>query len=121
MAKRKNPLKDLDAFLKQEAKNFVQPKKVEEPAVVESKIEVPPSSQTEAPKAYENTVSIDSNKVREFLSSLKKSNDPEFYNVLLKSVEEAGTDSSENKMLINTILYLKDKDNWKDSIKDYWS
>ena len=120
MAKRKNPLKDLDAFLKQEAKNFVQPKKVEEP-IEEVKTEAPPQPQTEVLKAYENTASINNSQVRVFLSDLKKSNDPEFYNILLKSIEEAGTDSSENKMLINTILYLKDKDNWKDSIKDYWS
>lgn len=120
MAKRKNPLKDLDAFLKQEAKNFVQPKKVETPVENEKNEEAAPAK-VEEPRAYESSPTIDDLQVKTFLSELKKSNNPEFYNILLKSVEEAGTDSSENKMLINTILYLKDKDNWKDSIKEYWS
>lgn len=117
MAKRKNPLKDLDAFLKQEAKNIVQPKKVG--VKPQQKLKTEPEEKPQQTKP--SPVIIDNVAVQQFLTKLKKSGNPEFYELILKSVEEAGLDSSENKMLVNTFLYLKGKDNWKETIKEYWS
>lgn len=114
MAKRKNPLKDLDAFLKQEAKNFVQPNKVKAPSIKE-----------ESANAYNlqatTSEQLTDENVAKYLSELKLKGDESFYTVIQSAVEKAGLESSENKMLINTLLYLKDKDNWKDAVKEYWS
>ncbi len=113
MAKRKNPLKDLDAFLKQEAKNFVQPNKVEETTKEESA--------TTYSIDRESNASLDQKEVIKFLSELKIKDSDSFYQVLKSATEKSGLESSENKMLVNTILYLQNKEGWKEAIKDYWS
>ncbi len=110
MAKRKNPLKDLDAFLKQEAKNFVDPTSIN------------PTENSETPKTQSGADDVVSEKmVLDYLANLKNSDVKAFYNLLKKSVELSGREASDNKMLINTFLYLQNKGNWKESIKDYWS
>jgi restriction endonuclease Mrr len=115
MAKRKNPLKDLDAFLKQEAKNFVQPNRVTE-KTKEEEVAVPaPKKQEVAP----TTLSKES--VMEYMANLSQSSNKEFYDIVKKSLEKSGLKSAEDKMLINTLLYLNDKTNWKENIKAYWS
>ena len=112
MAKKKNTLKDLDAFLKQEAKRFVQPDTVKKE--VEPK---DPSKKREQPELA--TKAIDDESVINFLAN-KESSD-ELYKIIQSSIEKSGRTSAENKMLINTLLYLKDKNNWKENIKAYWS
>lgn len=112
MAKRKNPLKDLDAFLKQEAKNFIQPNKVETTKA---------DSSTAHNTHTESNASIDQKEVIKFLSELKIKNSDSFYHVLRSVTEQSGLESSENKMLMNTILYLQNKEDWKEAIRDYWS
>ncbi|QSE97263.1 hypothetical protein [Fulvivirga lutea] len=116
MAKRKNPLKDLDAFLKQEAKSFVEPKKVakDESAAFQS----PPPVKEESESA---ALPLNENSVKSFLKALKAKGDEEFLDLLLSVAEESDKDSSKSKMLINTLLYLKDQKNWKENIKAYWS
>lgn len=115
MAKRKNPLKDLDAFLKQEAKTFVQPDKLAANPIQEEPIA---SSKKEANTDHQI---VNEETVIEFLSNLKNSDNHSFYEVLKLAAEKSGLESSENKMLVNTILYLQNKEDWKEVIKDYWS
>lgn len=112
MAKKKNTLKDLDAFLKQEAKSFVQPDTVKKEVQPEA-----PQSVTEKP--VPQATAIDDNSVIEFLASKQSAQD--MYSIIQNAIEKSGRTSAENKMLINTLLYLKDKDNWKENIKTYWS
>lgn len=109
MAKKKNTLKDLDAFLKQEAKSFVQPDTVKKETVSEA---------SEAAVQTAPPMAIDDNAVIEFLAG-KHSDD--IYAIIQNALEKSGDTSAENKMLINTLLYLKDKNNWKENIKAYWS
>lgn len=110
MAKKKNTLKDLDAFLKQEAKSFVQPDTVKKEEQASS-----PVIEQSAP----TPVSIDDDLVIDFLASKESTED--LYKIIQNAIEKSGKTSAENKMLINTLLYLKDKSNWKENIKAYWS
>lgn len=112
MAKKKNTLKDLDAFLKQEAKSFVQPDTVKKEAISET-------PQTATQPAITASITLDDNAVIEFLAS--KTSAEDMYSIIQNAIEKSGRTSAENKMLINTLLYLKDKDNWKENIKTYWS
>jgi len=110
MAKRKNPLKDLDAFLKQEASSFVKPEKKDDTATTSTVSEKPAlASSDEIISAIDQLAKKDQGRFRE-----------EFYEIIKSSLEHLDPNSSEDKMLINTILYLKDKDNWKVNIQDYW-
>ena len=122
MAKRKNPLKDLDAFLKQEAKSFVEPKKVEpKPEVAAEPSAYQAKEVEEAPIQTAQATTLDIAEVKEYLIKMRANGDTEFLDLLLKVAEDSDTNSSKNKMLINTILYLKDQENWKENIKEYWS
>ncbi len=112
MAKKKNTLKDLDAFLKQEAKSFVKPDKVKN----EVQSEAPSKS---AEHSEPTPLTIDDNLVIDFLAGKESAED--LYKIIQKAIEKSGKTSAENKMLINTLLYLKDKNNWKENIKAYWS
>jgi len=110
MAKRKNPLKDLDAFLKKEASSFVKPEK---------KADTPPSS-----AASEKAALTSSRDIISAIDQLAKKNQSEFreefFEIIKSSLEHLDPQSAEDKMLINTILYLKDKENWKENIASYW-
>lgn len=111
MAKRKNPLKDLDAFLKQEAKSIIKPEKLEE----NIKEDAPQPAETKAVSAE-----INAEQVIDFLSNLAE-NEKEFYNLIQQAIEKNEASSAKQKMLINTLLFLKDKENWKETVKEYWS
>lgn len=113
MAKKKNTLKDLDAFLKQEAKSFVQPETVKKEVQ-----QATPSSIAEQPVAPV-AAPINDDSVIDFLAG--KASPEEVYNIVQNAIEKSGKSTAENKMLINTLLYLKDKNNWKENIKSYWS
>lgn len=109
MAKRKNPLKDLDAFLKQEAKSIVEPDKVAESPTIQqgNSGETKPAELTETD-------------IINFLANKVDSKDA-FINIIQKAIEKSHANSSEHKMLLNTLLYIKDKDNWRESVTKYWS
>ncbi len=111
MAKRKNPLKDLDAFLKQEAKNVVQPNTVSEAPVAT------PSSEVATPP--QAPVAITEEVILNYIANIK---DPKaLYTLMQQAVEKSTLNTAENKMLLNTLLYLQDKDHWKENITAYWS
>ena len=109
MSKRKNPLKDLDSFLKQEASSFVEPDKI-------------PSShlkEDQAPKALRQE------EVIVFFQQLANEDEKTFRTTLIdivrKSLEWKGLEKAEDKMLMNTLLYFENHENWKEAISDYWS
>ncbi len=108
MAKRKNPLKDLDAFLKQEASSFVKP----EPKQPDESIT---SGNTGLATADEIIEAIEALAVKD-----RETYRQELFEIIKASLEHLDKSSAEDKMLINTILYLKDKQNWKENIKNYW-
>ncbi len=120
MAKRKNPLKDLDSFLNQEASSIVQPDKVEESA--------PPVPETDPiPIVEPSTVAdeaSDKSQVITYLKSLSDKDPEEFrntlYEIIKTSLENGGAEDSADKMLMNTVLYLNHPEDWKEVIKAYW-
>lgn len=113
MSKKKNTLKDLDEFLKQQASSLVDPTPLREavtPAV--------------PPVVAENSTELSVDKVlndlqlltdREGIAFRKK-----FYDLIIRYLEAQHIRSAEDKMLINTALYLKSGDSWKEVIRQYW-
>jgi hypothetical protein len=98
---KKNPLNDLDQFLQQEAHSIV-----------------PPTSLSDKLKQETPAPAVPSVSVEEQLVSLAKQNPSEFYDTLIAIGEKM--DDPKNTMLINTALYLKSGDNWKEAVQAYW-
>ena len=57
-------------------------------------------------------------------STLSKKEEGQFrnklYDILIRTLEAVPNSTAEDKMLINTALYLKSGDNWKEVIREYW-
>ncbi len=105
MSKNKNPLKDLDLFLKQQAASFVSPTPLSEKIQVETPVE--------------GTQSTSEETILQSMERLMEQNPAALYDML---IEAAGKKTStERTMLINTALYLKNTTNWKAAIQEYWS
>ena len=104
MSKNKNPLKDLDLFLKQQAASFVSPTPLSEKIQVETPAEVTEPSTEET--------------ILQSLERLMDQNPSALYDMLIKAAEKKN--SSERTMLINTALYLKNTNNWQQAIREYW-
>lgn len=110
MSKNKNPLKDLDLFLKQQAASFVNPTPLSE------KIQ---EEETPAPTAPETApVAKTEESLLQSIERLIEQNPSALYDMLIQAAEKKN--SSERTILINTALYLKNTSNWKDAIRDYW-
>jgi aspartokinase len=101
---KKNPLNDLHQFLQQEASSIVAP------ASLSDKLKQEATSE-------KSTVNLASSE--DHLLTLAKQNPQQFYNTLISIGEQM--DATKNTMLINTALYLKSGDNWKEAVKKYWS
>lgn len=132
MSKKKNTLKDLDDFLKQQAATLVSPAKLSE------QIETPPPPAAEAtpvasvqvsaqPVVEPAPVAVEEVTMAKILDAIKTLAQKEgttaqdkLYDVILQAAEAKVISSAEDKMLINTVLFLKSGDNWKDVIRDYW-
>ena len=116
MSRKKITLKDLDAFLKQQAASFVNPEKLSD------KIEDPKTEEPELPTIEVSELSFE--KVLHELRALAKREGDnfraQFYDVIIKTIESQPVSTPEDKMLINTALFLKNGDQWKESIRDYW-
>lgn len=115
MSKKKNTLQDLDDFLKQQAATLVTPETLSntiEPKSVVEKVEI------EAPRQ-----TVEKSLVEGFQNSESKT-DPAFrkklYDFIIESLEIQKDSLPEDKMLINTALYLKSGNDWKDAIRQYW-
>lgn len=135
MSKKKNTLKDLDEFLKQQAATLVTPAKLSdkievEPAPVAIK---PPPPPPEPAKEVVKEIASAAPKTDQTVSAEKLLNDIQtlaskegykfrhkFYDLIIQSVEFQNQYSPEDKMLINTALYLKSGERWKEAIRDYW-
>jgi len=127
MSKKKNTLKDLDDFLKQQAATLVSPAKLSDQ--IETP-QPPPAAAAPLPVAQEvvtpspaSVVEVTSESILESIRTLAKKEGTtvpkKIYDIILQSAAQ-GTLSKEDTMLINTVLYLKSGDNWKDVIREYW-
>ncbi len=128
MSKKKNTLKDLDDFLKQQAATLVSPAKLSE------QIETPPPPAAEAAPVVSTQPSVEPTpivaeevtiaKILDAIKTLAQkegtSAQDKLYDVILQAADSKMISSAEDKMLINTVLFLKSGDNWKDVIRDYW-
>jgi hypothetical protein len=119
MSKKKNTLKDLDEFLKQQATTLVTPEPVDVQPVAEV---VPPTDYSVETDARED---VTTDMIYKDLIQLSQK-DPEsfrqkLYALIIQVLEAQQESLPEDKMLINTALYLKSGENWKDAIRDYWT
>ena len=116
MSKKKNTLKDLDEFLKQQAATLVAPTQLSDT------IQEPP--QTTSTLHKETPIEISTTKILDDLKALAEKEGTsfrkKFYDLIIQSIEAQKNSSPEDKMLINTALYLKSGNNWKDVIREYW-
>ena len=111
MSKKKNTLKDLDDFLKQQAASLVPP----------SPVNVPPSPKIEniiEPKTTQEESAI--KKAQPLTPPNATESRESFYETILRTVESYPNQTAEDKMLINTVLYLKSGERWKEVIREYW-
>lgn len=124
MSKKKNTLEDLNEFLKQQAATLVSPEKlsekVEEQKPAPQQPAIAQQQTTQQPAATEITFD-------KLLHDLKTLSEQEgvffrkkFYEVIVKTIEAQHTALPEDKMLINTALYLQAGNDWKDVIREYW-
>jgi hypothetical protein len=119
MSKKKNTLKDLDEFLKQQAATLVAPTKLNEKATSD-----PEHDQETSVSAVSTSVEISPGKILHDLQLLAKNDKnafrKDFYDLIIQSIESQDQSLPEDKMLINTALYLKSGQRWKEAIRDYW-
>jgi hypothetical protein len=137
MSKKKNTLKDLDEFLKQQAATLVDPPRLSDK--IESKKPEPVAEKQEEeveeveeivepeiakPAAPVKKQGVSAQQILNDLNTLAAQEDDrfksKFYDIIIKTVEARNEFTPEDKMLINTALYLKTGDRWKEAIRDYW-
>jgi hypothetical protein len=114
MSKKKNTLQDLDDFLKQQAATLVTPETLTDTAELKPVIK---DVEIQTPKQTEKKV------VDEFQiagSALDPMFRQKLYDFIIESLETQKDSSPEDKMLINTALYLKSGTDWKNAIRQYW-
>ena len=120
MSKKKNTLKDLDEFLKQQAATLVSPSRIKEQQPVENREEEQSTSVVNVP--VEQSVSRSS--IERALLTLQEQKGSDFknelYTIVLHTLEKQREFSPEDKMLVNTLLYLKHGPSWKEAIRDFW-
>lgn len=119
MSKKKNTLKDLDEFLKQQAASLVSPEKLSEKIPEPVRPEPAPVTSPSTP-----TEEVSVEKIFRDLTFLSGKEGSSFrrklYDLIINSLEAQGQTSPEDKMLINTVLYLKHGENWQAGIQAYW-
>jgi hypothetical protein len=117
MSKKKNTLKDLDEFLKQQAASLVSPSRLND------------KTEPDQPVLKESPVMQDvvkhNQSVDDIIASIKSLADqPTFRSqlcdIIVGSVSSMRPLKAEDKILINTALYLKHGERWKDAIRDFW-
>jgi hypothetical protein len=122
MSKKKNTLKDLDEFLKQQAATLVPPTPLADKVEAAAQpAETKPAPQNAATPAAHD-VSLD--QILEDLESLSQKEGTTFrkkvYDLILQAAESGQQSLPEDKMLINTVLYLTSGPRWKDAVREYW-
>jgi hypothetical protein len=114
MSKKKNTLKDLDEFLKQQAAILAPPERLSEATEQ-------PSKSTETLLA-DQEISAEQliEKLQELLQKKGVDSRNKLYSLILDTLGSIPESLPEDKMLINTVLYLKNPDQWKETIRQYW-
>src|SRR5688572_23413896 len=130
MSKKKNTLKDLDEFLKQQAATLVQPVSLgeqivsEEPEKPKAKEQVIKPEDTKASEPELTKEKIGSETLLRDLKAFGLQEGPAFReklcDLIIQSLEAQSQSLPEDKMLINTALYLKSGDAWKEAVRNYW-
>ena len=124
-AKKKNPLKDLSAFLahKQEASQVPAPKKLSDTKEFMEKKPIQIGA-VSRPAKITMPADVEAATIKTLLLDLaQKEGDAfrnEFYHLILEVTEQLDNNQPADKMLINTVLYLANQDNWKEAVKEYW-
>jgi hypothetical protein len=121
MSKKKNTLKDLDEFLKQQAATLVPPTPLADKVETAQPEEIKPAPKKEAvPVPTDVTLE----KILEDLETLSQKEGTTFrkkiYDLILHAAESGQQSLPEDKMLINTVLYLSNGPRWKDAVREYW-
>jgi len=118
MSKKKNTLKDLDEFLKQQAATLVTPMQLSD-TIFETEQE-----KKNIPVSEEAAGEVSVTKILNDLNTLAEkegtSYRKKFYDLIIQSLEAQKNSMAEDKMLINTALYLKNGENWREAIRQYW-
>jgi|GEM_PF-5055372 len=124
-AKKKNPLKDLNAFLahQEEASQITTPKKVTDH---DEFMEQKPSqvAGVNRPEKVKISEEVSPEVVMKMLKQLMDE-DPDkfrqvFGKIVLRTIEQLPDTQPADTMLINTVLYLNNQDNWEETVKSYW-
>jgi hypothetical protein len=110
---KKNTLKDLDEFLKQQAASLVTP------TPLAAKVETPKKTETVSPEKSPQPHKPSEDAVLEELKGLAVDR-KKLYDLIVKSIEAQDKSLPEDTMLINTALYLRSGQNWKEEIRKYW-
>lgn len=114
MSKKKNTLKDLDEFLRQQATTLVpiEGLPVKETTAKEN-VPTPPASVMVSPQQPA---------LKDFLSTLPAQQNfrTELYDAIIALFENQKELLPEDRMLINTALYLRHGSHWKTAIQQYW-
>src|SRR5687767_11095146 len=117
MSKKKNTLKDLDEFLKQQAASLVTPESIP----VQADNIIPPTDYSAQAPMSDGAVTTDT--VFKDLYRLAAQDPDSFrqklYALIIQIVEAQQPTLPEDKMLINTALYLKSGEHWKEAIREY--
>jgi hypothetical protein len=118
MSKKKNTLKDLDEFLKQQAASLVTPEPVS--AARTDHAVIPPTDYTD----HASVDAITTDRIYKELKILADTEPDSFrqklYALVIQILEAQPESLPEDKMMINTALYLKSGDQWKEAIREYW-
>jgi hypothetical protein len=114
MSKKKNTLKDLDEFLKQQAASIVEPVKLGK-QVSTKEVILEKSKQEDVPGLDEIN-----NQLKVLSDKIGISHRENLYDFVILSLESLDQSLPEDKMLINTALYLKSGNDWKHIIRQYW-
>lgn len=127
MSRKKNTLKDLDEFLKQQAATLVNPTPLSEKVGKEKAVIKEAGGRVEnvSPAIRKTaTENVSFEEISKNLITLANEQPDTFrdnlYDLIIRVVESRGEYSPEDRMLINTALYLKSGDQWKDVIRAYW-
>lgn len=121
MSKKKNTLKDLDEFLKQQAATLVPPTPLADKVETALPEETKPAPRKEVTPV---TGDVTLEQILDDLETLSQKEGTTFrkkvYDLILQAAESGQQSLPEDKMLINTVLYLSNGPRWKDAVREYW-
>lgn len=115
MSKRKNTLKDLDEFLKQQAATLVAPEKLGERR---DGADDPGPETSALPEISHDRILSDLKQLAKVEGDRFPSR---FYDLIIGCFESRPRLTPEDRMLLNTALYLKNGPHWKSAIREFWS